>query len=174
MNTPYTHYLLVDGYNIIHAWDELKKLAAISLDDARVKLTSRLANYQGFKNIGIIVVFDAYKVVGGVEKIIWEGNIGVVYTKEAETADNYIERTAQTLAKKYTVSVATSDILEQIIIMSQGARRMSAESLLRDMKFVEQQIRQKTDSLKPIKNNQLFDNLDPQTAELLEQMRRGK
>jgi len=170
-----SHYLLVDGYNIIHAWSELKELAEqSSLDDARTKLIERLANYQGYKSIGIIIVFDAYKVKGGVEHSISEGNIIVVYTKEAETADAYIERTSHNLSRRYSVSVATSDILEQIIILSHGARRLSAEALQRDVIDVEKLIRQKTDKLKPVKNNQLSDNLDEKTAAILEKMRRGQ
>jgi len=174
MSTAYSHYLLVDGYNIIHAWDELKELADASLlNGARENLIARLANYQGYKGIGIIVVFDAYKVKGGIEHFAWESSVGVVYTKEAETADAYIERTAHSLVRKYTVSVATSDILEQIIILSSGAQRMSAKALLRDIEQVEKQIKKKTDKLKPVKNNQLTDNLDSKTAAILEKMRRG-
>jgi predicted RNA-binding protein with PIN domain len=170
----YPHYLLVDGYNIIHAWEYLREIAAHSLDDARSHLVNRLSNYQGYKGIGVIVVFDAYKVKGGTENFMWEGSLGVVYTREAETADCYIERAAADLSRRrYTVSVATSDLLEQIIILSKGARRLSAEELLRDVKAAELLIKQNTDNLKPVKNNQLADNLDPRTAAILEKMRRG-
>jgi predicted RNA-binding protein with PIN domain len=168
----YSHYLLVDGYNIIHAWDCLREIASSSVSDARARLSSRLANYQGYKGIGILLVFDAYLVKGGVETYEWDGGVCVVYTKEAETADIYIERATDTLTKKhYKVTVATSDILEQIIIMSRGAIRLSAEHLKRDVEEAEAAIRKKADSLKPIKNNQLFDNLDPKTAEMFDSMR---
>jgi predicted RNA-binding protein with PIN domain len=169
----HTHYLLVDGYNIIHSWDELKALTEDSLDDARERLIARLANYQGYVQTGIIVVFDAYKVKGGVENVTAVSGLAVVYTKEAETADAYIERTAHSLTKRYSVSVATSDKLEQIIILSSGARRLSAEALLRDVLEAEQIIRQQTDKLRPVKKNQLSDNLDPRTAAMLEEMRKG-
>ncbi len=133
-------YLLVDGYNIIFAWDELKKLAADGLGMARDKLIDILCNYQGFKQCELILVFDAYKVkgnVGSVEKI---HNINVVYTKEAETADMYIEKTTHELGKRHRVRVATSDNLEQIIILGNGATRISADEFLQEVKHAEKAI----------------------------------
>lgn len=122
-------YLLVDGYNIIFAWDELKALAQNSLDAARVQLTELLCNYQGYRGNRVILVFDAYKVHGGVEKVEKHNNITVVYTKEAETADAYIEKATYRLGKDNRVRVATSDGLVQVIILGHGALRVSASAL---------------------------------------------
>lgn len=133
-------YLLVDGYNIIFAWDELKELAKSSLESARDRLIDILCNYRGFRQCELILVFDAYKVkgnTGSVEKI---HNINVVYTKEAETADMYIEKTTHELGKKHRVRVATSDNLEQIIILGNGATRISADEFLHEVKSAEKAI----------------------------------
>lgn len=135
-------YLLVDGYNIIFAWEELKKLSEDSLDLARSQLINRLRNYQGYLNSPVIVVFDAYKVKDGLGSIEHYGGLSVVYTKEAETADMYIEKTTHTLAKQYRVRVATSDILEQVIILGSGARRISASAFEEEVKNVEKTIRE--------------------------------
>ncbi|MGN0650092.1 MAG: NYN domain-containing protein [Oscillospiraceae bacterium] len=135
-------YLLVDGYNIIFAWDELKELAKSGLDAARNRLINILCNYQGFRQCNLILVFDAYKVKGNHREIEKEQNITVVYTKEAETADMYIEKTAHDLSKKYRVRVATSDNIEQIIIMGSGALRVSASEFYDEVKLVEKTIRE--------------------------------
>lgn len=167
-------YLLVDGYNIIFAWDDLKKLSEKSLEDARDKLISILSNYQGAKGIELIIVFDAHLVKGNrgsVEKI---GKTYIVYTKEAETADNYIERITKDLIKDYIVKVATSDRLEQIIIMGSGAIRVSATELRADIRYTAKKVAKKIEEIKPIKNNMLFDNLDKKTAEWFEKMRQDK
>jgi len=119
-------YLLVDGYNIIHAWDELAELARVDLDGARVRLMDLLCSYQGWRRCRVIVVFDAYKVKGNPGSVEKYHNIHVVYTREAETADTYIERATYDLAKEHRVRVATSDALEQVIILGHGARRLSA------------------------------------------------
>ncbi len=121
--------LLVDGYNIIFAWEELRELAERSIDGAREALIEIMANYQGWRGCGVIVVFDAYKVKGGTEHIEEHGDLKVVYTKEAETADTYIERTTYRIGKKYHVRVATSDRLEQMIILGNDAFRVSARDL---------------------------------------------
>ena len=133
-------YLLVDVYNIIFAWDELKELAKSSLESARDRLIDILCNYRGFRQCELILVFDAYKVkgnTGSVEKI---HNINVVYTKEAETADMYIEKTTHELGKKHRVRVATSDNLEQIIILGNGATRISADEFLHEVKSAKKAI----------------------------------
>ncbi len=119
-------YLLVDGYNIIFAWDELNKLSKVNLDSARMSLLEIMCNYQGFMGGQLIVVFDAYKVKGNKGSVEKYKNIYVVYTKEAETADQYIEKTVHSIGKKHRVTVATSDRLEQMIILGDGAVRMSA------------------------------------------------
>ena len=122
-------YLLVDGYNLIFAWEDLKDLAQVSIDGARGKLLDVLCDYQGMKKCNLIVVFDAYRVQGHKTEISTYHNIHVVFTKEAETADQYIEKFAHENGKKYNVTVATSDGLEQIIIRGQGCRLLSAREL---------------------------------------------
>ncbi len=134
-------YLLVDGYNIIFAWDDLKELAAENLDSARDKLIDIMSNYQGYTGCELILVFDAYKVKQNQGSITKRGNIYVVYTKEAETADMYIEKTTHSLGRKHKVTVATSDALEQLIIMGQGALRMSARGLKEEVERVNDIIR---------------------------------
>ena len=140
-------YLLVDGYNIIFAWEELKELADINIDSARDKLIEKLANYQGYKGCKLILVFDAYKVRGGKENIIKQGNMWIVYTKEAETADRYIAETSLELTKEGMVRVATSDALVQMIIFGSGATRISARELEAEVKYVEGLISEKLDKL---------------------------
>ncbi len=135
-------YLLVDGYNIIFAWDELKKIAAHSLDNARDRLIHILSNYQGFRKNEVILVFDAYKVKGNRGSVEKLHGISIVYTKEAETADTYIERISHALSKEHRVRVATSDALEQIIILGNGALRVSAQELLHEVREAERQIRE--------------------------------
>ena len=135
-------YLLVDGYNIIFAWDELKEVAKDSLDMARNKLINMLSSYQGFINSPVIVVFDAYRVKGNPGSIEHYGDLSVVYTKEAETADAYIEKVTHDLAKHHRVRVATSDGLEQIIILGAGALRISARSFHDEVLQVEKAIRE--------------------------------
>lgn len=134
-------YLLVDGYNIIFAWDELNEIAKDNLDLARNQLINILCNYQGFKQCELILVFDAYKIKGGQRNIEKIHNINVVYTKEAETADMYIEKVTHEIGKKHRVRVATSDNLEQIIILGNGAFRISASEFQKEVKSVEKAIR---------------------------------
>ena len=134
-------YLLVDGYNIIHAWDSLRALAEQSLDAARHRLIERLRNYQGFRQSPVIVVFDAYKVKGNPGSIEHLGGLDVVYTKEAETADMYIEKATYDLRKHHRVRVATSDGLEQVIILGHGALRVPALSFEAEVTEVEATIR---------------------------------
>ena len=133
-------YLLVDGYNIIFAWDELKVLAAENLEGARTKLMEIMCNYQGFCGCHLILVFDAYKVKGNPGSVEQFHNISVVYTKEAETADMYIEKTTKEIARKKRVRVATSDGMEQIIILGHGAIRISARAFQEEVKRVNDRI----------------------------------
>ncbi len=134
-------YLLVDGYNIIFAWDSLKTLAKDSLEHARDALLRRLQNYQGYRKCDVILVFDAYKIKGHGTEIEQQGNISVVYTKEAETADSYIERVSKQLLKNNRVRVATSDALEQLIILGNGAMRISAREFEAEIRAAEAEIR---------------------------------
>lgn len=134
-------YLLVDGYNVIFSWDNLKKLADSSIDGARNALINILCNYQGYKRCEVIVVFDAYKVKGNHREIEKVNNITVVYTKEAETADMYIEKASLDLVKKHKVRVVTSDALEQVIILGNGALRVSSSEFQGEVKSAEENIR---------------------------------
>ena len=133
-------YLLVDGYNIIFAWDELKAIAKDSLDSARKSLCDLLCDYQGYRKCHVIAVFDAYKVKGGLGSVEKYHNIHVVYTKEAETADAYIEKATYEIGKKHRVKVATSDGPEQLIILGHGALRLSASNFHEEMEQVQGQI----------------------------------
>ena len=140
-------YLLVDGYNIIFAWQELKELADINIDSARDKLIEKLANYQGYRGCKLILVFDAYKVRGGKENVIKQGDMWIVYTKEAETADRYIAKASLELTGKGMVRVATSDALIQMIIFGSGAVRTSARELEAEVKYVEGLIAEKLEKM---------------------------
>lgn len=137
-------YLLVDGYNIIFAWEDLKKVAEDNLNLARRLLINILCNYQGYVGCGLILVFDAYKVAGGRGSVEKHGGIHIVYTKEAETADAYIERVTYEMGKKYRVRVATSDSLEQIIVLGHGATRIPArlfyEEVCEVRRFIDEDI----------------------------------
>jgi predicted RNA-binding protein with PIN domain len=134
-------YLLVDGYNVIHAWKELDELAAINMDGARGRLLDILCNYQAMTHYCLIVVFDAYRVKGHDTEILDYHNIHVVYTKEAETADRYIEKFAHEHGRNDYVRVATSDGQEQIIIIGQGCTLVSAREFEQEVKDVEEKIR---------------------------------
>lgn len=167
-------FLLVDGYNIIHSWEILKEMLEVSLDSARQKLIDLLSNYQGYRKIIVIIVFDAYLVKGSMGTAYQYDDIFVVFTKEAETADHYIEKVVTNMPKHYRVRVATSDGLEQLIILGQGAIRMSATELWTEVQRTEKAIHKKYIEKKPPKNNMLADNLDPQALAWLEELRRKK
>ena len=134
-------YLLVDGYNVIFAWEELKELAKVSIEAARDKLMDILCNYQGYKKCVLILVFDAYRVKGHREEITKYHNIHVVYTREAETADMFIERVTHEIGKGRRVRVATSDGMEQVIILGHGALRVSARMFHEEVQEAEKEIR---------------------------------
>ena len=171
---PLKEYLLVDGYNIIFAWEDLNELSKINIESARNKLMDRLSNYQGYKKMTLILVFDAYKVKGNPGSIMKYHNIYVVYTKEAETADQYIEKTVHEIGRKYQVTVATSDALEQVIILGQGGNRLSAANLLEEVEAVEAEISKKVKKEAPKEKNYLFDHLNEEMADLMEEVRLGK
>ena len=167
-------YLLVDGYNIIFAWDGLKELARVNIDSARDQLMDILCDYQGYTDDTLILVFDAYKVPGNPGQALKYKNIYVVYTKEAETADQYIEATAHEIGRKYTVKVATSDGLEQVIIMGQGAGRMSASQLWDAIEEMKREIREGYLDRRFGRGQELFEHLDEADAKRLEDIRLGK
>lgn len=167
-------YLLVDGYNIVFAWEELSELAKINLDSARGRLMDILSNYQGYRKMTLILVFDAYKVKGSPGSVFTYHNINVVYTKEAETADQYIEKVTHEIGRKHQVTVATSDGLEQLIIMGQGARRLSARELKEEIMSTNQELRDLFLNKKIPDKQYLFDELPDELAEHIEDVRLGK
>lgn len=165
-------YLLVDGYNVIFAWEQLKELAAVNIDSARGKLLDILSNYQGIRGCHLIVVFDAYRVQGHKTEIFDYHNIHVVYTKEAETADAYIEKFAHENGKKYRVTVATSDGLEQIIIRGAGCLLISARELEQEIAEKNRQLQQNYKENAPTGKSFLLDNLTAAAVEELQRIER--
>ncbi len=166
-------YLLVDGYNIIYAWEELRELAAVNMDGARGKLMDILSNYQGVRGINLIVVFDAYRVQGHDTEILDYYNIHVVYTKEAETADQYIEKFAHENGRRAKVTVATSDGLEQIIIRGEGCILLSARELEEEVKRAGEGLYRAYADRQGRERNYLFDSLAGEAAEQVERLKRG-
>lgn len=164
-------YLLVDGYNIIFAWEDLKELAGVSIDGARGKLMDILCNYQGMRGCHLILVFDAYRVQGHDTEIFDYHNIHVVYTKEAETADQYIEKFAHENGRKADVTVATSDGLEQIIIRGQGCALLSARELREEIRRVSEEMRGTYMDKQSEGRNYLMDGVTKETREQLDQIR---
>ena len=162
---PEKEYLLVDGYNIIHAWEDLRELAEQDLQAARDRLLDILSDYAGYAKPMVICVFDAYKVPGGQERVYRYHNIDVVFTREAETADQYIEKTAHELNGKYGVSVATSDGLEQIIIFGAGAQRLSARDLLAGILQTREAVRERLNEAAHSKTGKFGERLGDKLAE---------
>ena len=171
---PEESYLLVDGYNIIFSWDELRDLSEVNITSARNALMDILCNYQGIKKDTLILVFDAYKVEGNPGQVFKYHNIYVVYTKEAETADQYIEKTVHRMNRKYQVTVATSDALEQVIILGQGAQRLSAQGLKDEVEQTCQEIRQILEERRENDRNYLLNALPKDMVDLVEDVRLGK
>lgn len=167
-------YLLVDGYNIIFAWEELRELAVDNIDGARGRLMDILCNYQGMKKCELILVFDAYKLEGFPGEVQKYHNIHVVYTKEAETADQYIEKVAHEIGRKYHVTVATSDGTEQVIIRGQGCYLMSAQELKTEVEQMNEQLRREHTETDTNSRNYLFHYLKEEDAKGLEDVRLGK
>lgn len=164
--------LLIDGYNIINSWPELKKTAGYSLDDARKQLLDILQDYQGYRGIRIIVVFDAHLIKGGREKTEFAGGVEVVYTGENETADHYIERWTDGIKKNMQVTVATSDALQQTIVLSRGAVRMSARELLERVCQSKREMDDQYLERPRPKSNTLEDRADPVAIRILEHWRK--
>ncbi|AUS95357.1 translation elongation factor G [Clostridium thermosuccinogenes] len=167
---PKEEYLLVDGYNIIHAWPELKELADEDMEAARVKLLDLLSNYQGIRKCHIIIVFDAYRVEGHAEEVIKYHNVHVVFTKEAQTADQYIERFAHDNQTKYDIIVATSDGLQQIIIRGAGCALLSARELKIEVERVNERIKQEYEEMGARDRNRLIDSLSPEAKQQMEEL----
>ena len=171
---PQEQYLLVDGYNIIFSWEDLNELSRVNMEGARSKLADLLCNYQGYQKCHVILVFDAYKVEGNHGEVVKYHNIHIVYTKEAETADQYIEKTVHAIGRKYGVTVATSDGLEQVIILGQGARRLSARGLREEIEAASIEIRGDYLNRQGPTKNLLIHQLPGEMAELMEDVRLGR
>lgn len=163
-------YLLVDGYNIVHAWPELKALADDNMDSARLQLLDLLSNYQGIKKCQIIVVFDAYRVQRHVEEVTDYYNIHLVYTKEAQTADQYIEKFAHDNSKKYMITVATSDGLQQMIVRGAGCFLLSARELKAEIEEANERIRREYRQKHGSDRSYLIDALSPDAKRLMEEL----
>lgn len=167
-------YLLVDGYNIIFAWPELSDLAEDNMDGARMKLMDTLSNYQGIRRCQIIAVFDAYRVQGHLEEVIDYHNIHMVYTKEAQTADQYIEKFAHDNKKKYNITVATSDGLQQVIIRGAGSSLLSARELKAEIETATERMRQEYEESQDKKRNYLIDTLPAEVKQQMEELIKKK
>ena len=167
-------YLLVDGYNVIFAWEDLKELAKDNIEGARGRLMDILCNYQGFKKCAVILVFDAYKVDGCALEIQKYHNIHVVYTKEAETADQYIEKVVHEIGRKYHVTVVTSDGVEQVVTLGQGGTLVSAREFLEEVKLTGKQIEEEYGNRGSKTKSYLFDAMDQGLRQEMEEVRLGK
>ena len=167
-------YLLVDGCNIIFAWEDLRDLAQADFHAAQTRLMEILSDYQGIKGCILMLVFDAYRVEGHPEETFQYHNIHVVYTREAETADQYIERTVHKIGRKHNVTVATSDGLEQIIIMGQGAARISARGFKEEIASAKQQMREEWQERRDSSKTYLFDSMTPELKSHMEDIRLGR
>ncbi|MBN7773615.1 translation factor GTPase family protein [Clostridium aminobutyricum] len=163
-------YLLVDGYNVIYAWDELKELTEGNMDSARMKLLDILSNYQGIRQCQIIVVFDAYRVQGRREELIDYHNLHIVYTKEAQTADQYIEKFAHDNQKKYAITVATSDGLQQLIVRGAGSALLSARELKIEVEAASERLKMKYEEMQGITRNSLGDSLSEEAKNQMDEL----
>ena len=167
--------IFVDGYNVINSWPNLKQKKDFSFEAARQTLIDKLHNYGVFKACKIVLVFDAHKVMGSLEKKEEVNkNISVIFTKDGETADSYIEKQVNSLGRKHEIVVVTSDSLEQQTIFQRGAVRMSSLEFYSEMVKVEKSIKIKADKNKTIDRNSVSDNIDENTARILEEIRRSK
>ena len=164
----------MDGYNIVFSWNELRELAEENIHAACDKLKDILSNYQGYRKCTLILVFDAYKVEGNVGEVMKYHNIHVIYTKEAETADQYIEKTVHRMGGQHQVTVATSDGLEQVIILGQGAHRLSAQGLKQEIEDAEKAGKQEWRQRRQSSRNYLFDSMDGELADYMEKLRLGE
>lgn len=167
--------IFVDGYNVINSWPDLKQKKDFSFEAARQSLIDKLHNYGVFNECKIVLVFDAHKVRGSIEKKeSINKNISVVFTKDGETADSYIEKKVNALGRKHEIVVVTSDNLEQQTIFQRGAVRMSSLEFYNEVTDIEKKIKVKTKVNKSIQTNSIADNIDDGIVEILEALRRGK
>jgi predicted RNA-binding protein with PIN domain len=167
-------FIFIDGYNVINSWPELKKIKDYSYESARNKLLDTLQNYASYKQCKVYLVFDAHKVKGNMEKRHEIDSITVVFTKDGETADGFIERMVNDIGKKVEVMVVTSDWLEQQTIFQRGAVRMSSLEFYKEILSIENKIMKKTQNNRVINRNLLEDSLDQSILEKLEKIRRSR
>jgi len=165
--------VFVDGYNVINSWPNLKKIKDYSYESSRQQLIETLQNYSEFKGYKIFIVFDAHMVKGGLQKKDRQGNLVVVFTKDGETADNYIEKMVNNIGRQSEVCVVTSDSLEQQITFQRGATRMSSIEFYHEVISIEKKIQMKTEKKYLEKRNWLEERIDEKTLEKLEKIRRG-
>lgn len=165
--------VFVDGYNVINSWPNLKKIKDYSYESSRQQLIDTLQNYSEFKGSKVFIVFDAHMVKGSLEKKERQGNLVVVFTKEGETADNYIEKMVNNIGRKSEVCVVTSDSLEQQIAFQRGATRMSSIEFYHEVINIEKKIQTKTERIYLEKRNWLEERIDEKTLEKLEKIRRS-
>ncbi|SKA96007.1 hypothetical protein SAMN05443428_1204 [Caloramator quimbayensis] len=166
-------YIFIDGYNVINAWNDLKELKDENLEEARLKLIEMIHDYAAFKGINVIVVFDAHFVKGSFEKHEMHKNVEVVYTKELESADCYIERNVAILSKKGEVAVVSSDYLEQRIVLQMGGIRITPKEFLIEIQNIKKVIKERTEISYVEKSNRLENNIKKDVLEKLEKMRRN-
>jgi predicted RNA-binding protein with PIN domain len=163
----------VDGYNVINSWPNLKKIKEYSYESSRIQLIDTLQNYSEFKGYKMFIVFDAHMVKGSLEKKERLGNLVVIFTKEGETADSYIERTVNNIGRKAEVCVVTSDSLEQQVAFQRGAIRMSSIEFYYEVNNIEKKIQTKIEKMHSQKRSLLEERIDKETLEKLEKIRRG-
>jgi predicted RNA-binding protein with PIN domain len=166
-------YLVVDGYNIINAWRDVFDVGGEPLEDCRDRLANMLSNYQGYRKLNVILVFDAHLVKGSQEKKINFDNIEIIYTKENESADNYIEKFVHKLGNMHTIRVVTSDYLEQTMVLSNGGIRMSPRELREELETAGKGIKPMLKA-RAVKSNIIESHIKPDLLEKLEELRRGK
>ncbi|MDT8715797.1 NYN domain-containing protein [Clostridium sp. 19966] len=165
--------VFVDGYNVINAWPKLKNMKDFSYEAARQKLTDIMMDYSSFYGCRVFVVFDAHKVPKSLEKKERHGNVTIVFTKEGETADNFIEKSVDSIGKKIDVCVVTSDALEQMLTFQRGATRMSSIEFLREIEAMQVNIQNKTQKKFADNRNLLEDTIEKNVLEKLEKIRRS-
>ncbi len=166
-------YLLVDGYNIINAWKDIFDLDKESLEECREKLINMLSNYEGYRKIRIIAVFDAHLVKGSQKNVEYFDNIVVVYTGKNQTADNYIERFVYKYSDIYTIWVATSDYLEQTIVLRNGGVRITPRELRKEIEGTHRNMTRDYSKIKDTQKNTIISNIEPELADVLEKIRRS-
>lgn len=167
-------YLLVDGYNIINSWRDIFDLNKETLEECRDKLLNMLSNYEGYKKIKIIVVFDAHLVKRSKKNVEYYDNVVVVYTGENQTADNYIERFVYKYSSLHTIWVATSDYLEQVIVLKNGGVRLTPKELKREIEAINRNMVIDYSKPKSVQKNTIMSNIKPELVNVLEKMRRNE